>query len=93
MLADPSSYMMDLSSAPLKPADDGRDKPHEAQFDRFKYPVHYYFVNFSKASRPPRQTLYPASTPVTPTFGKSSSFTQDIRECGMMFESLMANVC
>ena len=84
--------MIDLSSAPLKPTDSEGQKPREAQFDRFKYPVHYYFVNFSKASRPPRQTSYPASTPVSPTlFGKSSSFTQDIRECGTMFESLMAN--
>lgn len=89
-LAHPSSYMMDISSGSTLRVD---NTSSTGQFNRFKYPVHYYFVNFTKATRIPRQPSYPSSTPSSP--GRESllcSFQRDVRDCGIMFESLLANV-
>lgn len=84
-LSDPSSYMVDISSCPTTPGE-------STSFDRFKYPVHYYFVNFSKATRLPRQLLYVTPTPVSSTFEKSSSLAQDVRDCGVMLAKLIEDV-
>ncbi|KAF8202912.1 hypothetical protein BJ912DRAFT_942292, partial [Pholiota molesta] len=88
-LAHPSSYMMDISSGSTLRVDNA-SSTGPSQLDRFKYPVHYYFVNFTKATRIPRQPIYPSSAPSSP--GReflSCSFKRDIHDCGIMFESLL----
>lgn len=94
-----SSFMVDLSSAPQAPAPRGDD--HEissgdmaARFDRFSYPVRYYFMSFSKASRVQEEILHPSSPPAPP-LGESARvacpFQRDVQDCGAMFGELLTH--
>ncbi len=76
--SEPSSYMVDLSSAP-RPVP--LKKEAIQSFDRFSYPVRYYFVNFSKASR-----MLPGVA------DGGSPFQKDVKECGMFFDRIILNV-
>ncbi|KAF8168134.1 hypothetical protein B0H34DRAFT_792774 [Crassisporium funariophilum] len=97
--ADPSSYMVDLSSAPETPAlfpEDGGSQSTRLPFDRHLYPVRYYFVNFTDARRFPKKPTYPASSPSTPIGGTRSQgpcpFKKDVQECGEMIDKTLADV-
>ena len=74
--------MVDLSSAPRAASSIQADSP--ATFDRFTYPVRYYFVNYSAASRIPAESISSTSS--------DSPFLQDIRECGVLLEQLLLDV-
>ncbi|KAF9475981.1 hypothetical protein BDN70DRAFT_883005 [Pholiota conissans] len=90
-LAHPSSYMMDRSSGPS--SDESSQISSTVAFNRSKYPVRYYFVNFTQAKRIPRDPLYPASQPSSP--GREvllCAFQRDIRDCGVMVENLLTDV-
>ncbi len=52
-----------------------------AGFDRTRFPVRYYRVNFSQAQELPRE-----ADP------RSTSFCRDVRDCGAMFEMLVEEV-
>lgn len=87
--SDPSSYMVDLSSAPQSSV-----QGDPASFDRFSFPVRYYFVNFSCASRISRER-YPLSNPSTPGDTRRHSlspFKTDVQELGTMFDRLLLEV-
>jgi len=73
--------MVDLSSAPQAASSIQADSP--ATFDRFTYPVRYYFVNYSAACRIPSDCLISDS---------DSPFQKDIRECGVLLEQLLLDV-
>ncbi|KIM48234.1 hypothetical protein M413DRAFT_225673 [Hebeloma cylindrosporum] len=94
-----SSFMVDLSSAPQTPVPPGDDHDTSAdiaaRFDRFSYPVHYYFMNFSQASRVQQEMLLPSSSSAT-TLGESTKaacpFRRDVQDCGAMFGELLTDV-
>ncbi|KAF8960990.1 hypothetical protein BDZ97DRAFT_1266200 [Flammula alnicola] len=100
--AEPSSYMVDLNSAPASTAPPFADLPEnetrtpDVQFDRMSYPVRYYFVNFTNAVRVRKESLYPSSSPSTPSgvllARAACPFKQDVQDCGAMFNSLLINV-
>ena len=94
-----SSFMVDLSSAPQTPATPSDD--HEissgemaTRFDRFSYPVRYYFMSFSKANRVQQEILHPSSSSAAP-FGESARaacpFQRDVQDCGTMFGELLTD--
>ena len=81
--------MVDLASAPRNPMSFSR-------FDRTVFPVRYYFVNFSEASRvhgASAGTLSSGSLPEGEARGRAASpFQKDIQECGALFDRLLQNV-
>ena len=77
--SEPSSYMVDLSSAPRPVPSTKEVIP---SFDRFSYPVRYYFVNFSKASRMPAGVV-----------DGGSPYKKDVKECGVLFDRIILHVC
>lgn len=101
--AEPSSYMVDLSSAPRVPAEtnaliasDSSLNTPPAQFDRFKYPVRYYFANFTDATRVHHE---PKSTGSSPSSGREPQtsrpecpYRQDVQNTGEMFNRLLEDV-
>jgi len=92
--SDPSSYMVDLSSAPrtLAPLRDDVNFVATPRFDRYAYPVRYYLVNFTKATRistASTYSSYPMSAGRVPT---PSEFKKDVQECGMMFDKMLSEV-
>ena len=78
--------MVDLSSAPRVTSSTQAES--SASFDRFTYPVRYYFVNYSAACRIPAESI--SSTSPLPT--RDSPFQKDIRECGTLLEQLLLDV-
>lgn len=90
--------MVDLSSAPHPPSPlkDG-DAPVLAQFDRFSFPVRYYFVDFSEATRFSAFSPCP-STPSSPGPSISAQrrpgdpFKHDVQDCGALFDKLLLEV-
>ncbi|CAA7265830.1 unnamed protein product [Cyclocybe aegerita] len=97
--AESSSYMVDLSSSPRAPLH-GSATSIDAeipQFDRTIYPVRYYFVDFSRATRINKETPpCHSSTPSTPAGdAKARSacpLKRDVQDCGIMFDRLLADV-
>lgn len=78
--------MVDLASAPrIAPSSN-------AGFDRSAFPVRYYFVDFSKASR-----AHGASAGTTNPEGEahaeaSSPFEKDVKECGIFLDQMLQGV-
>jgi hypothetical protein len=66
---DPNGVMMDVG------------RPTTAGFDRMRFPVRYYRVNFSQA-----QQLSCDADP------RSASFCRDVSDCGTMFQMLVEEV-
>ncbi|KAF8905551.1 hypothetical protein CPB84DRAFT_1771703 [Gymnopilus junonius] len=99
-LADPSSYMVDLSSAlkdsVLSTSSHPKATTSSPRFDRMSYPVRYYLVNFTESRRIPLETLFPSSSPATPSEGPQSipacPFRRDVQNCGTLFENLLDDV-
>ncbi|KDR84956.1 hypothetical protein GALMADRAFT_204580 [Galerina marginata CBS 339.88] len=95
--ASPSSYMMDSSSASQTPAPTASDDESTSHpFDRSAYPVRYYFVDFTQATRIPLESLFPSSSPATPSgelqTRATCPFKRDVQGCGSLFERLLDNV-
>jgi hypothetical protein len=67
---DPNGVMMDVG------------RPTTAGFDRMRFPVRYYRVNFSQA----QQLLCDDADP------RSASFCRDVSDCGTMFQILVEEV-
>lgn len=80
-----SSLMVDFSRAPLSTSQAGSSEI----FDRFTYPVRYYFVNYSAACRIPESL---SNTTLKGESIQDSSFQKDIRECGTLLEQLLLDV-
>lgn len=82
--------MVDLASAPRMPP------TSHARFDRSVFPVRYYFVNFSKASRvhgASAGTLSSASLPEGEARARAASpFQKDVKESGALFDRLLQDV-
>ena len=95
-LTEPSSYMVDLSSAPHK-SKFSSDPQHVVYFDRLSYPVRYYLVDFTDAKRIPLGSSFPSSSPATPSETLQQSipacpFRRDVQDCGTLFEKLLSDV-
>ncbi|PPR05714.1 hypothetical protein CVT26_008955 [Gymnopilus dilepis] len=95
-LTEPSSYMVDLSSAPHK-SNSSSDPQHVVYFDRLSYPVRYYLVDFTDAKRIPLGSSFPSSSPATPSETLQQSipacpFRRDVQDCGTLFEKLLSDV-
>jgi hypothetical protein len=67
---DPNGVMMDIG------------RPTTAGFDRTRFPVRYYRVDFSQAQQLPRDDADP----------RSASFCRDVSDCGSMFQMLVEEV-
>lgn len=78
--SDPHTYMVDLSSGPAACL------MATNKFDRKKYPVRYYFTDFSRAEK------FGSSSDSSQTLSNSTPFKKDVQECGMMFDRLLVNV-
>jgi len=92
--AEPSSYMVDLSSAPRSTAplqeQDANSTPR--RFDRLAYPVRYYFVDFSNAARVFKETSQPPTSAGNFKFQSLTAFRKDVQDCGAMFDQLLGDV-
>ena len=97
--AEPSSYMVDLSSASRTRAifshDVGPGSIGPQQFDRVSYPVKYYLVNYAKASYIHNKPVSSSSTPGSPT-GELDSldtpFKKDIQDTATLMDGLLSDV-
>ena len=100
--ADPSSYMVDLSSAPLTSAifshdpDAGLGSIGPQQFDRVSYPVKYYLVNYTNASYIHKKSISSSSMPGSPTRELESldtcPFRKDVQDSATMIDGLLSDV-
>ncbi|KAF9040594.1 hypothetical protein BJ165DRAFT_1350507 [Panaeolus papilionaceus] len=94
---EPSSYMVDLSSAPYTPTPVSDDfgetsNTQPSLFDRAMYPVQYYFVNFTDVERFSTKKSKTKSSPVTPSSeGALSScpFKRDVPQIFPKFKPLI----
>jgi len=66
---DPKDVMMDIG------------RPTTANFDRTRFPVRYYRVNFAKAQQLSRGADL-----------RGANFRSDVSDCGSMFQSLVERV-
>jgi hypothetical protein len=66
---DPKGVMMDIG------------RPSTADFDRTRFPVRYYRINFARA-----QQLSRDADP------HGANFRQDVSDCGSMFQALVEGV-
>jgi hypothetical protein len=66
---DPKGVMMDIG------------RPTTANFDRTRFPVRYYRINFAKAKQLSRD-MDPHGV----------SFCRDVSDCGSMFQALIEDV-
>ena len=57
-------------------------RPTTAGFDRTRFPVRYYRVDFSQAQQLPRDDADP----------RGPSFCRDVSDCGSMFQMLVEEV-
>lgn len=97
--AEPSSYMVDLSSASRTSAifshDAGPGKIGPQQFDRVSYPVKYYLVNYTNASYIHKKSIS-SSTPGSPTRELESldrcPFRKDVQDSATMIDGLLSDV-
>jgi len=97
--AEPSSYMVDLSSAPqtsatlLHHAGAGYIAPQ--QFDRVSYPVKYYLVNYTNASYIRKGPTFPSS-PGSPAREHEEldtfTFKKDVQDSATMIDGLLSDV-
>lgn len=97
--ADPSSYMVDLSSASQTTAifshAAGTGYIGPQQFDRVSYPVKYYLVNYVNASYIQKGPIYSSSTPGSPTRELEPDicpFKKDVQDCATMIDGLLSDV-
>jgi hypothetical protein len=84
--AEPSSYMVDLSSASWT----------SAKFDRVSYPVKYYLVNYTNASYIHEEPISPASTLSLPIqelrWLDTCPFKKDVQDSATMIDGLLLDV-
>lgn len=96
--AEPSSYMVDLSSASRTSAifshDAGPGSIGPQQFDRVSYPVKYYLVNYTKASYIHNKPVSSSSTPGSPTGLESldTPFKKDVQDTATLMDGLLSDV-
>ena len=98
--AEPSSYMVDLSSASRTSAifshDAGPGSIGPQQFDRVSYPVKYYLVNYTKASHFYKKSISSSSTPGSPARELElldiCPFRKDVQDSATMIDGLLADV-
>jgi len=93
---EPSSYMVDLSSASLTSAtfshDSGAGYIGPQQFDRVSYPVKYYLVNYTNASYICNGPT--SSSPGSPTRDALDTcpFRKDVQDSATMIDGLLSDV-
>ena len=93
---EPSSYMVDLSSASLTSAtfshDSGAGYIGPQQFDRVSYPVKYYLVNYTNASYICKGPT--SSSPGSPSRDAPDTcpFRKDVQDCATMIDGLLSDV-
>ncbi|KAF8807370.1 hypothetical protein BYT27DRAFT_7255987 [Phlegmacium glaucopus] len=89
--AEPSSYMVDLSSASLTSGCIGPQ-----QFDRVSYPVKYYLVNYTNASYIWKGPTLSSSLPGSPTRELEEldpcPFKKDVQDSATMIDRLLSDV-